>query len=439
MLNLEVYKTAWRNKELRNKILFVLGILLLFRAITFIPVPVPNAAGLQRFLLNLFQNNNLLGFANLFSGGAMSNFSVVLMGVGPFINASIIIQLLSHVVPKLEALTKEGEQGRNKLNQYTRVLTIPLAALQSFGMVAFIRQATSSAGQADLIGNPTLIQWITMITTITAGTMFLVWLGELITEKGVGNGISLLIFAGIVADLPRSIGQVASLAQGDSSQLFSLILFAIISLLIVAGIVFINEGQRNIPISYAKRTVGVRTYSSVDTHLPIKVITAGVIPIIFALAFLSVPGFLGQALKEAKTGWIADIASNLSVWFSPTNTVYAVTYFLLVIAFTYFYTTVVFNPKDVAENLQKRSGFIPGVRPGTETQKYLAALIRRITLAGSLALAIIAVLPFMLQRLSPQSSALNIGGTGLLITVAVVIETMRQIEAQALTATYDKY
>lgn len=437
-MNLANFKQVYRSRDLRQRILIVIGLLVIFRLLAHVPVPVPNNEALAAFLKQLFSSNRLLGFADLFSGGALTNFSIIMMGVGPFINASIIIQLLTQVVPRLEALSKEGEAGRRKINQYTRLLTLPLAILQSFGMVLLIQQTSKRVAQTDLIGQPGPGEWLLMVATITGGTMLLMWIGEIISEKGVGNGISLLIFAGIVAELPGNVGQISSITAGDTGRVLSLLLFAAATLAVIYFVVMLNEGQRNMPVSYAKRVRGNRIYAGVDTHLPLRIITAGVIPIIFALAFLSIPGFLGQVLTNAQTPWIAEFARNLTTWFAPTGAAYAVSYFVLVVAFTYFYTFVVFNPPDIAENLQKAGGFIPGIRPGRETADYLKKVVTRITLAGSLGLGLIAVLPFMAQGLT-RSNILTLGGTGLLIVVSVAIETMKQVEAQAITASYDRF
>lgn len=438
-MNRTVLTQLYKNKDLRKRLLIVLGILAVYALISNVPVPVPDTARLQAFLLRLFQSSPLLGFANLFSGGAMSNFSIILMGLGPFINASIIMQLLGQVVPSLEALQKEGESGQKKINYYTRLLTVPLAIIQSVAMIAFVRTLSTQTTGVDLIGNPTPMQWVVMVASISAGSIFLMWLGEIITEYGIGNGISILIFAGIVSRLPTTIAQQFSLAQADTAKLFGAGLLALLGFGVIVFIVYLNEGQRNIPISYARRTVSSSAYSGVDTHLPLRVITAGVIPIIFALAFLSIPGFIGQLFSHAKTAWLAHFATNLANWFKPDSIFYGITYFALVVAFTYFYTAIIFKPDEIAENLQKQGGFVPGIRPGRETAKYLKRIISRITLAGALGLGTVAILPFVLQIFFKGSSALSIGGTGLLIVVAVVIETMKQIEAKALMATYEKY
>jgi len=438
-MNLKVWSQVYKNPDLRKRMMVVVAILAVYSLLAHIPVPVPDSLSLQRFLLKLFNANPLLGFANLFSGGAMSNFSIIMMGLGPFINASIIMQLLSQVIPKLESLNKEGEIGRNKINQYTRLLTVPLAMIQSVAMVTFISQTSKKMEGIDLIGKPSLAQWIMMVLTITAGSLFLMWLGEIITEKGIGNGISLLIMTGIVSRIPSLLGQLISLAQVDTSRIFSTLFIMLLAVGTVYFIVIINEGQRNIPVSYARRVSLTSSYGGVDTHLPIRVITAGVIPIIFALAFLSVPGIIGQLFSNARTSWLAKVAQILVKSFQPGNIWYVVIYFGLVIGFTYFYTFLICKPEEIAENLQKQGGFIPGIRPGNETARYLKKIISRLTLAGALSLGVIAVLPFIVQNFINNSSSLAIGGTGLLIVVAVVIETMKQIESRALMAIYEKY
>lgn len=437
-MNPAALKQIYRSPELRKRILVVLGLLVIFRLLAHVPVPVPNNAALATFLRSIFSSNRLLGFADLFSGGALTNFSIIMMGVGPFINASIIIQLLTQVIPRLESLSKEGEAGRKQINQYTRLLTLPLALIQSFGMILLVEQTSKQATGQNLIGNPSIIQWIFMMFTITAGTMLLMWMGEIITEKGVGNGISLIIFCGIVARIPTAASQFSSLASADTGKLFSLFLFLIATLAIIYFVVMLNEGARNIPVSYARRVRGNREYAGVDTHLPLRVITAGVIPIIFAIAFLAIPGLLGQLFQNAKTAWVAHFAHTLTTVFSTTSSWYAVAYFVLVVAFTYFYTFVVFNPKDIAEDLQKNGGFIPGIRPGNQTAEYLRRVVNRITLAGAVGLGIIAVLPFTVQSFT-HTQVLSIGGTGLLIVVSVAIETLKQLEAQAITVSYDEY
>lgn len=437
-MNLAAWKQVYKSPELRKKALIVIALLAIFRLLAHVPVPVPDNAALARFLKTLFNSNQLLGVANLFSGGALTNFSIILMGVGPYINASIIMQLLQQVVPSLEALGKEGEAGREKINQYTRWLTLPLALAQSVAMIFLIKQTSLRVANTDLIGNPSLAQWALMIATITAGSMLLMWIGELITNKGIGNGISLIIFAGIVSQIPSTFGQIQTLVSGDATKIYALIPFVAASLAVVYFVVMLNEGQRNIPVSYARRTRGTQAYGGVDTHLPLRVITAGVIPIIFALALLSIPGFISQLFSNASSAVVANFAKAVGTIFAQTSPWYAVTYFVLVVAFTYLYTSIVFKPDEIAENLQKQGGFIPGIRPGKQTSEYLSKVLTRITLAGALGLGILAILPFIAERLS-GSATLTVGGTGLLIVVSVAIETMRQVESQAITTAYEEY
>ena len=439
-MNTALFSQMYKNKDLRNRLLIVIGILAIYSLLSHIPVPVPDTAKLQSFLLRLFQSNPLLGFANLFTGGALSSFSILLMGLGPYINASIIIQLLSQVVPQLEALKKEGETGQKKLNYYTRLLTLPLAIVQSVAMITLARTLSTQISGVDLIGSPNVYQWILMISAITGGSMLLMWLGEIITERGIGNGISILILAGIVSNLPTQIAQQVSLAQADTAKVFTLIFFGMIAIGVVLFIVMLNEGQRNIPISYARRVAGDSRYGGVDSHLPIRLITAGVIPIIFALAFLSLPGFIGQLFTNASSAWLSKSATWLQATFQPQKPIYTLTYFILVVAFTYFYTSIVFKPDEIAENLQKQGGFIPGIRPGKETSRYLKKIITRLTLFGAIALGLLAVFPFIIETIFKSSnSILSIGGTGLLIIVSVILETLKQIESRELMATYEKY
>ncbi len=421
----EKFKQVWQIKELRNKILFVLALLVIFRLVAHIPIPGVNVENLRDF----FQGNQLLGLLNAFTGGTMENFSVVMLGVGPYITASIIFQLLAMIVPKLEEMTKEGESGQQKINMYTRWLTVPLAFLQAFSMIKLLGQSSQP-----IIGNLSSFQFITVMLTITAGTMFLMWMGEIITEQKVGNGISLLIFAGIVSSLPGTIRNV--FLNYSSADLYTIILFAAIAVLTVVGVVFINEGQRNIPVSYAKQVRGNKIYGGSNTHLPMRVNMAGVIPIIFAISLVLFPPMIAQFFVNARTFWVANFASWVITTFQ-NQVFYAVAYFLLVFGFTYFYTAVIFHPQKIAENLQKQGGFIPGIRPGKETEGYLQRTMNRINLIGALFLGLIAILPLILQgALGTQSLA--IGGTSLLIVVAVAIETAKQIEAQVTMHEYDR-
>lgn len=426
----DFFRQIVRTPEVRNKILVVLFLLIVFRIAAHIPVPGVDLANLSR----LFEQNQFLGLLNLFSGGGITSFSVVLMGVAPYINASIIMQLMTVIVPKFEALQKEGESGRAKINQYTRYLTVPLAALQAFGMIKLLQSQSSGFQVLPSLG---LAQMAAIVLVITAGTIFLMWLGELITERGVGNGISLIIFAGIVAQVPGWIGQ--TFATLEQARILAYLAFLAATLAVIAAIVYANEGQRNVPIQYARRVRGQRLYGGTDTHLPIRILTAGVIPIIFALSIMLLPEMLGNFFANAQTPWIAGAAKWLQATFQ-NQPLYAALYFLFVVAFTYFYTSVIFKPKQIAENIQKQGGFVPGIRPGTQTEGFLSRVINRITLPGALFLGAVAVLPFIIQifGLSPSTN-LAIGGTGLLIVVSVVLDTVRQIRAQLVMRRYDVY
>lgn len=428
-----------KNKDLIKKILFVLFTLVIFRALSHIPIPGPSPENLKKFFDEAFSaKNSLLPFFDVFSGGGMSRFSVVLMGLGPYITASIMIQLLTIVIPKFEEMNKETE-GRHKMNQYTRYLAVPLCFIEGFGMIKLLDTYGTKAG-VSLIGNASIFQWFVMLLSITAGTVFLMWLGELITEKGVGNGISIIIFAGIVSRLPQFIGQsIGKIFGGDQISTPELMNFggmAVLAIIMVALIVFITEAKRKVPISYAKKMRGSKLYGGVDTHLPLKLNMAGVIPIIFAGAFMNIPQVIGF-LSNAKTVWIKNAADFIKTTFTTTSPAYAVFYFVLVFSFTFFSTFLYFKPKDVAENIQKQGGFIPGIRPGTQTEKYLNYLIMRVTLWGAIFLSFIAVFPFAMQIFT-NSQSFAVGGTGILIVVSVAIEIMNQIRAQVITRSYEE-
>lgn len=434
-MNWRTVKLSFTNRDIRKHILVVLGLILISRFLAHIPVPIGDTATLTDFLRNLFNSSRLFSFIDLFSGGAITNFSIILVGLSPYITASIVFQLGQQVVPQLKELKKEGSQGRQKIAMYTRWLTLPLAIAQSIGTVFIIRRLSVQVSQIDIIGSPSLSQWIIMISVLTGGALLMMWLGEIISEQGVGNGISLLIFASIIAQLPSVAGQAFELMRNDPAKIMSTLGFIAAAMVVIYLIVKLNEGQRTLKVSSAKRVRGARAYGGVESILPIRVLTAGVIPIIFAVAFLSVPTFLGQLFTNAKTAWLANVAKDLTVWFQPNHLVYAITYFVLVIAFTYFYTNVVFNTKDIAENLQKQGGFLPGIRPGNQTEQYLRTIVNRITLFGALSLGVIAILPFVGERIT-GSTFLTFGGTALLIVVSVAIETLRQLESQAVTSSY---
>ncbi|MFA7087970.1 MAG: preprotein translocase subunit SecY [Patescibacteria group bacterium] len=420
---LDKLEQIWKAKDLRNSILYVLAMLVIFRLAAHIPIPGVDSVALK----NLFSSNQILGMLNLFSGGGMENFSIVMMGVGPYITSSIIFQLLGMIVPSIEEMQKD-EAGRQKINNWTRWLTVPLGALQAYGMVTLLRRSSAA-----ILGDISIFNFTVMIITITAGSIFLMWIGELISEKKIGNGISLLIFAGIVSSLPQTIKQL--IVTFDSTQLFILIGFIIIAIITVVGVVFINEGQRNIPVQYARQIRGNRTFGGASSHLPLRVNMAGVIPIIFAVSVVLFPSMIAQFLIHAKSAWIANIAAGTIQLFN-NQLFYGVVYFLMVFAFTYFYTEIIFKPEQIAENLQKQGGFIPGIRPGKNTEEYLAHTTHKIVLVGALFLGLIAVLP-LVMRYFTGIQALSVGGTSLLIVVSVVIETVKQIESQLTMREYD--
>jgi preprotein translocase subunit SecY len=465
-MNWKIIGRSLTQGDMRKRIFAVLGILLVFRILAHIPVPLADPTTLHQVLQNLFNNKNtpqLLSFINVLSGGALANFSIMIAGLGPYINASIIMQLLTKAIPQLEALHKEGEFGQKKINQYTRMLTFPLAIVQSIGSIYLIRQAAQSVGGiGDITAHTSASQWVLMISALVGGSMLLMWLGELVTEQSVGNGISLLITVGIVSGLP---GQISSLLNSVVSKTdhwniagFSLpvnkvallytAIIAISVLVVTWLVVVLNEASRNLTVNYAKRVQGNRAYGGITTVLPVKLITAGVVPIIFAVAFLSVPSFVGQLLTSSHSARMAHIGTNLSTWFqTPSATtfhslgwiayLYPVTYFLLVFVFTYFYTSITFNSKEIAENLHKQGGFIEGIRSGLQTEKYLAKTVNRLTFFGALSLGLLAILPIIGQVF--VSSNITIGGTSILILVSVGLQTLRSVESRALMVTYDQY
>jgi preprotein translocase subunit SecY len=410
---------AFRAPDIRRRLLYVLGILIVFRFLAHVPVPGVDRTQLASFL----QNNALFGVLDLLSGGGLSSFSVVALGVNPYINASIIMQLMTGVVPSLQALSREGEYGRNKINQYTRYLAVPMALLQSYGFLALLNSQGILSSGFDLSNGAT----ITQIVTLTAGSMTLMWLGELITERGIGNGISFIIFAGIVSRAPGAL---------NSFRLNPNITLAIAS---VAVIIYIQEGQRRIPIQYASRVRGRRMYQGGQTFLPLRVNQAGVIPIIFAISILLFPQQIASYFQNSEVGFVASTARAIVGFFDVHSIPYVTLYFLLTVGFTYFYTAFTFKPGETAEQLRKNGGFIPGIRPGRPTEDYLARVVTRITIAGALFLGVIATAPSVLGLLIPAISTIALGGTGLLIVVSVVVETMKQIEAQLLMRNYEGF
>jgi preprotein translocase subunit SecY len=414
-------------KDLRNKVFFVLAILAASRLIAAIPIPGVDLGKLQDF----FSSNQLFGMMNVFTGGAMSQMSIAMLGLGPYITATIILQLLTMISPRLKEMYQEaGEQGRERFNQYARIATVPLAIIQGFSFLKILRSK-------EIIPVLSPIETIGNIIIITAGAVLLMWLGELITQKGIGNGVSLLIFAGIVERIPSQIGQ--TVFTWDPSKVFSYIMFLVTALIVISAVVFITEGQKNIPISYAKRIRGHKMYGGASTFLPLRINQAGVIPIIFAISIMLMPGLVATFFSNSTIPALASFATKINNIFQ-NQLFYIIVYFVLVVAFTYFYTAVTFDPKNVSENLQKSGGFIPGIRPGQNTSQYISYIINRITLIGAVFLGFIAVLPMIVQKLTGVISfEFLIGGTSLLIVVSVVLETIKQINAQLVMRDYESF
>ena len=435
---LEAVLTAFKIPDLRKKIVFTLGMLVIFRFLAAIPVPGVNREGLRDFI----ESNALLGILNIFSGSSLQNFSIVALGVYPYITASIIMQLMTPIIPALNELSNEGQGGRDKINRYTHWLTVPLALLQGYGQGVLFSQQTGPDGLPLLsgfgFGNSTiLLQTLATLAAMTAGTMLLVWVGELITEFGIGNGVSIIIFGGIVASLP---GSLAALFRGQSvgANVVGTAMFIVIALITIVGIVLINEGQRRIPVHHAKRVRSGRMYGGNTTFIPLKVNSAGMIPLIFAVSILVFPGLIAQFLATSSNETLRNFAGELSRFMSPNTLQYNIIYFFLVVAFTYFYTMVIFQQQKISENLQRQGAFIPGVQPGKNTQNYLQRVLNRITLVGALFLGVVAILPFIASQLTGVNSLL-LSATSLLIVVGVAIDTMRQLEAQLVMRNYEGF
>ncbi|OGY99250.1 MAG: preprotein translocase subunit SecY [Candidatus Liptonbacteria bacterium RIFCSPLOWO2_01_FULL_52_25] len=411
-------------KELRNKILVVVGLLAVYRLLAAIPIPGADPVRLEQY----FGSNQLLGFLNFFSGGGLSNLSVVMLGVGPYITATIIMQLLTIVFPKFKQMYyEEGARGQAKFNQYSRLITVPLAIVQSYGFLSLLIAQ-------NVIDRPdSFFSLLRNVIVITAGSMLALWLGELISEKKVGNGISLIIFAGIVSDLPNTIGR--AFASYTPSLLPTYVGFVIVALLLIAGVVYLNEGERKIPVAYARRVRGMKMYGGAQSYLPLKVNQAGMIPLIFAISVLLFPQFIASAsaifspsLAERLNGLVTGLLNN--------QLFYGIFYFSLVFVFTYFYTAITFNPEEISKNLQKSGGFVPGIRPGESTAAFFGSIVKRITFFGATFLGLIAVLPIIIQAIT-NVQVLNISGTALLIVVAVALETMRQVNSQLTVREYE--
>jgi len=420
---LDSIKVLFSAPELKKKIIFTFAILFIFRLLAHVPIPGANIKALQE----LFSGSQILGFLNVFTGGGMENFSLITLGLGPYINASIIMQLFTKVIPKLEEMSKEGEFGRVKINQYTRMLAVPLCALQSYGMYILLQKQ-------GIILPLEIFDTIRLVITMTAGTIILMWFGELISEYGIGNGVSLLIFAGIVAKLPLSFGQ--TLATVSSSGITNTLLLGILAIGVISAVVYINEATRNVQIQYARRLRGGRIYGGGSNFLPLRVNMAGMIPIIFAVSLVLAPSLVGGALQGSPNPALAQVAGVINSYFLVGGTAYNAFYFILVFAFTYFYTAVAFNPEDVADNLKKQGGFIPGIRPGHATSEYLNGIVTRITAVGALFLGLVAVLPNLAQSFTGIST-LTVGGAGILIVVSVVLETVKSIQSQLIMRDYE--
>jgi preprotein translocase subunit SecY len=470
-MNWKTILKSLKNRDMLRRVIALLGIIVVYRFLAHIPVPLAEPSELKNIVSSVISNTGFGGFLDLLSGGALTSFSIILVGMGPFITSSIITQLLTKAIPKLEELHKDGESGRRKINQWTRMIAVPLAVVQSIAYIYILRQ-TVLAGNTTIIESATLLNWVIAVIGMTTGSIILMWLGELITEQGIGNGISLIIFAGIISGLPDTMATIFqsltnTSANGglsvfnwftipvDPTTFWVTLLLVLASISILYVLVKINEAQRIITINYAKRVHGNTSYGGIRSILPVKLLSANVIPIIFAVAFLSLPAFVGQLLKANGSENFANIADKLVTWFQSPSAgaftgdtwqafIYPAAYFVLVIMFTYFYTGIVFNSNEIAENLQKQGGFIEGIRPGLQTEKYLDRTVNRLTLFGAIILGTLAVMPFaadyILFRVAGISNSnLSIGGTGLLIVVSVALESLRQVNSRALMVTYDDY
>ena len=460
-----------KNKDMLRRILIIIGIIVAYRLLAQIPVPMGDASTFKEAVSNLLEKSDFSNFLNLISGGGLASFSIILVGMSPYITGSIVIQLLTKAIPRLEELSNDGETGRRKINQWTRMLTVPLAIVQSIAYIFILYQSTIAANVAtDFV--PTFRDWALSVTSMTAGSIILMWLGELITEQGVGNGISTLIFASIISQLPTTMASLGTALFNTSNGMLNLfgleipvdpmtfwiiLGFAIAMLIVIYILVKLNEAQRIIIVNYAKRVHGNSSYGGIKSILPIKLIAAGVIPVIFATAFLSLPALVGQVITSIDSG--NEIGQNLvSIFSAPSANnfatlypdgltakwfIYPAVYFVLVFAFTYFYTSIIFNTKEIADNLQKQGGFIEGVRPGIATAKYLSKVVNHLDLFGALALGLIAMLPFATDFVFIMTTGapigLSISGTGLLIVVTVALENLRSVDSRALMITYDDF
>lgn len=419
---LDLFKRIFTLKDLRNKILFTFALIVLYRFLAHIPLPGVDTSALTNF----FQNNQAFGLLDLFSGGSISRFSLVMLGVGPYITASIVVQLLTVAIPALEELQKEGEYGKQKINQYIRYLSVPLAIIESFGLVRLLQSQ-------NVITQVTTADMALILIVATAGSVFAMWLGELISERGIGNGVSMIISVGILAGIPSQISATSQVIDNKILVGGELILAF---LAMIVFIVWMNEAERRIPVTYARRVRSGHAVGTIDSYLPIKANAAGVIPIIFATSILVMPNVLAQFLQTATSEKIKSFATSVVTLFS-NQTFYGIAFFVLVVVFTFFYTSIIFQPKNIAENLQKQGGFIPGVRPGSQTASFLSQIIYKITFAGAFFLGVVALFPFILQN-TTGIRTLSIGGTGILIIVSVTLDFVRQIKAQLAMRSYDE-
>jgi preprotein translocase subunit SecY len=435
---LESMLNAFRAPDIRRRLLFVLGILVIYRALAHVLIPGIN----PQVLTSSAPDNGFFGLLSLFSGGDIRRMSIVGLGLNPYINATIIMQILQSTIPSLQALSREGEYGRNQITKYSRYLSVPLAALQAYGILAYVQAQEAGAGVTayNVSFGFEKYESLTQILALTTGSILLMWLGELITEKGIGNGISFIIFAGIVSRVPATVGSF--LNSPDWLELFT---FGIVGLLIIFTIIFVQEGQRRIPIQYANRVRGHRIYQGGSTFLPLRVNMAGVIPIIFAISILLFPYQIASYFTASSVSWIASFSNSIISWLNPLGPLYLSLYFLLTFAFAFFYTFIVFKPDETANNLRKSGGFIPGIRPGAPTEEYLRRVALRITVAGAIFVASVAVLPYVIaalpifKNLANAGVGVGLGGTSVLIVVSVVVETMKQLEAQLMMRSYEGF
>ncbi len=469
------FKTIFKsltNKDMLKRILIVVGLLIIYRFLAHIPVPMGEPATFQEAVQNFIEKSDFGSFLNLISGGGLTTFSILLVGISPYITASIVVQLVTKAIPRLEELSQDGEAGRRKISQWTRIIAVPLAIVQSIAYIFMLYQSVIASNTA-LAYTPTAADWALSVTAMVAGSIILMWFGELITEQGIGNGVSTIIFVSIISQLPTTLASLgAALFDTSAGSLslfgwfnlpvnpvyFWIILgFAIAMLVVIYFLVKLNEAQRIVTINYAKRVHGNSSYGGIKSILPLKLIAAGVVPVIFATAFLSLPALIGQLIQTINPGnsfgatlmtlFTAPNANTFSTMYPNGITAqwffYPAVYFILVVAFTYFYTSIIFNTKEIADNLQKQGGFIEGVRPGNQTAEYLGKTINRLNLFGALALGLIAMLPFLTDYifivLSGRPLGLSISGTGLLIVVTVALENLRQLNSRALMVTYDEY